>query len=413
MLKEILKVLMVGLFVAFFFFPSFLSAQEKEPIKIGLITTLSGTYSQPGADSQNGVIFYLEKIGYKMADRKVELIAEDEEASGSVALTKARKLVELNRVHALIGPILANGAYAVQPYQESKKVPNLYVAAAEDLTQRKRGNWGIRTGFGSSSQPMHPFAEYAYKVLGLRKVAVVACDYAFGWEVVGGFHKSFEDMGGKIVQKIWFPITTSDFSPYLTQLRRDADAMFSQMGGKAAVVLNKQFQQYGLKDKMASIGLMQITDESILPTMGDEAVGIITAGNYSGVLDNRFNKEFVRGYQKRFGKIPSLFSVIHYDSIAAIHQAVTSLKGDVSNPEKLMKALRSVNLQESPRGPIKLDAYGNVIQNIYIRKTERVGGELQNTVIYTYPEVSQFWKYEPEEFLKQPVYSRDYPPLKP
>jgi len=410
--KQIFRVLMTGFFVTFFFFPALLSAQEKEPIKIGLISTLSGTYAQPGNDSYNGSIFYLEKIGYMMAGRKVELIAEDEEAFPSTALAKARKLVELNKVHVLVGPLLTNCAYAVQPYQESKRVPSLIIASADDLTQRKRGKWSIRLCF-ASSQPMQPFGEYAYKVLGLRKVAVVAADYAFGWEVVGGFHKTFENAGGKIVQKIWFPITTTDFSPYLTQLRRDADAMFSQMGGKSAVVLNKQFQDYGLKDKMASIGLMQITDESILPTMGDEALGIITAGNYSGALDNPVNKAFVKGYREKFGKVPSLFSEMHYDSMNAIHQAVTSLNGDVSNPEKLMGALKSVNLKETPRGPLKLDAYGNVIQNIYIRKVERVGGELQNTVIYTYPEVSQFWKFNPEEFLKQPVYSRDYPPLKP
>lgn len=402
--------LMLGMAIAFFLMPA--AGLGQEPIKIGLISTLSGTYAQPGADSQNGAIFYLEKIGYMMGGRKVELLVEDEEASPATALTKARKLVELNKIHILVGPLLTNSAYAVQPYQESKKVPALLIASADDLTQRKRGNWSIRTCF-SSSQPMQPFGEYAYKVLGLRKIAVVAADYAFGWEVVGGFHKSFEEAGGKIVQKVWFPITTADFSPYLTQLPRDADAMFSQMGGKSAVVLNRQFMEYGLKERMASIGLMQITDESILPTMGDEAVGIITSGNYSGVLENQTNKEFVKGYKQRFGKIPSLFSEMHYDALTAIHQAVTSLKGDVSSPDKIMKALKAVDLKETPRGPLKLDAYGNAIQNIYIRKTERVGGELQNTVIHTYPEVSQFWKYKPEEFLKQPVYSRDYPPLKP
>jgi branched-chain amino acid transport system substrate-binding protein len=287
---KVFNFLTLGMAITFFLMPA--AGLGQEPIKIGLISTLSGTYAQPGADSQNGAVFYLEKIGYMMGGRKVELIVEDEEASPATALTKARKLVELNKIHILIGPLLTNCAYAVQPYQESKKVPALLIASADDLTQRKRGNWSVRTCF-SSSQPMQPFGEYAYKVLGLRKIAVVAADYAFGWEVVGGFHKSFEDAGGKIVQKIWFPITTADFSPYLTQVRRDADAMFSQMGGKSAVVLNKQFMEYGLKERMASIGLMQITDESILPTMGDEALGIITSGNYSGVLENQTNKEFV------------------------------------------------------------------------------------------------------------------------
>jgi len=158
---------------------------------------------------------------------------------------------------------------------------------------------------------------------------------------------------------------------------------------------------------------MQITDESILPTMGDEALGIVTTGIYSGALTTPVFREFLKGYKEKFGKVPSSFSVVGYDIMNAIDLAVTAVKGDVSKPERLMKALKSVNLKESPRGPIKFDDYGNVIENVYIRKVERVGGELQNTVIYTYPEVSQFWTYKPEEFLKQPVYSRDYPPLKP
>jgi len=412
MLKKIFKVLMTGFFVSFFFFPSFLPAQEKEPIKIGLILPLSGTYAQPGKDSYNGAVFYLEKIGYMMAGRKVELISEDEEASPSVALTKARKLVELNKVNLLAGPLLTNCAYAVQPYQESKKVPGLLIASADDLTQRKGGKWSIRVGY-SSSQATHPFGEYAYKILGLRKVVAVCADYGFGWEVVGGFQKTFEEAGGKLLQKIWFPINASDFSPYLTQLQKDADAMFSQMGGKSAVVLNKQFQEYGLKDKMASIGLMQITDESILPTMGDEALGIITTGIYSGALTTPVFREFTKAYTEKFGKVPSSFSEVGYDIMNAIDLAVTAVKGDVSKPERLMKALKSVNLKDAPRGPIKFDDYGNAIENVYIRNVERVGGELQNTVIYTYPEVSQFWQYKPKDFLKQPVYSRDYPPLKP
>ena len=412
MRERIFKVLAAGFFVTLFLFPSMLSAQEKEPIRIGMISPLSGTYAQPGVDMQNGALFYLEKIGYKMAGRKVEFIVEDEEASPSVALTKARKLVEMNKINVLVGPLLTNSAYAVGPYQESKKVPTLIFAAADDLTQRKRGNWSIRVTM-SSSQPMHPFGEYAYKVMGLRKVAVVCADYAFGWEVVGGFQKTFEEAGGKILQKIWYPINAADFSPYLTQINKESEAMFSMFGGKSAIVLNKQFQEYGLKGRMLSIGLAQITDESILPTMGDEAIGIITAGNYSGVLDNPMNKELVPRFREKYGKVPSLFSEMSYDCMKWIEQAVIALKGDVRSPDKLMKALRNVDLKETPRGPIKMDAYGNAILNIYVRKVERVGGELQNTVIYSYPEVSQFWKYKPEEFLKQPTYSRDYPPMKP
>ena len=150
--KDFCRFLMMGFLLLSFLMPA--TGLGQESIKIGLILPLSGTYAQPGKDSYNGAIFYLEKIEYMMAGRKVELISEDEEASPAVALTKARKLIELNKVNLLAGPLLTNCAYAVQPYQESKKVPGLLIASADDLTQRKRGNWSIRVGY-SSSQATH------------------------------------------------------------------------------------------------------------------------------------------------------------------------------------------------------------------------------------------------------------------
>ena len=140
---------------------------------------------------------------------------------------------------------------------------------------------------------------------------------------------------------------------------------------------------------------------------GVEALGVITPLHYSAALDLPMNKEFVKKYRAKYGKVPSYYSETCYTAMPLVDQAVTSLKGDVSKRDRVLRALQSVNLNETPRGPLKFDPYGNPIQNIYIRKVERDEGELQNTVIYTYPEVSQFWKYKPEDYLKQPVYSRD------
>jgi len=413
MTERAFRALLAVLLVTFFYFPTWLSAQEKEPIKIGLIAPLSGAMAQPGNDMNNGAIFYLEKIGYKMADRKIEFLVEDDEAQPAGSLSKARKLVELNKVHFLVGPLLSNSGYAVQPYAESKRTPNITISAADDLTQRKRGKYLFRSVW-TCSQPSHILGEYAYHVLGYRKMVTIGMDYAFGWETVGGFQRAFEELGGKIIQKIWCPMTTQDFSPYLAQIRKDTDAVhYLSSGGKYSVVFLKQYQEYGLKDKIPVNGVGQLTDESVLPTMGDEALGVITALPYSPTIDTPINREFVKAYREKFGKFPSLYSLGPYSAMNLINQAMISLKGDVRDSEKVAQALRSVQLKDDPRGPVKFDAYGNPVQNVYIRKVERVGGELQNTVVYTYPEVSQFWKFKPEEFLKQPPYSRDYPPMKP
>src|SRR5439155_923082 len=172
-----------------------------------------------------------------------------------------------------------------------------------DLTQRKPARWVVRTGW-TSSQPSHPFGEWVVKTLGYKRVVTIGIDYAFGWEVVGGFQKTFEEAGGQIIQKLWPPLGTTDFAPYLSQVRRDNDA-------------------------------------------------------------------------------------------------AKSIGGDVEDREKFLAALRKVEVPDAPRGPVKLDAYGNPIQNIYVRKVEKKDGELWNTVIQTFPAVSQFGKYKPEEFLKQ------------
>lgn len=409
---RILKVLMVVLLSSLFVVPALSSAQTKEPIKIGYLAPITGFGVAVGKDMVDGANLYLDEVGRQLAGRQVELLIEDTESTPAVALTKGRKLVEMKNVDILMGSALAASGLALQPYADSKGIPLvLPVVAADDLTQRKNAKWVVRTGW-SSSQPSHPFGEYAYKVLGYRKIASVAMDYAFGWEVLGGLQRTFEESGGTIIQKIWAPLTTPDFSPYLAQIDRNADAVFTNFGGALGMKFLKQYQEYGLKGKIPLIGSGVVTDESILPALGDEALGVMSALHYSAAIDTPQNKEFVKKYRAKYGKLPSYFSETCYTAMRLIDQALTSLKGDTSSPQKLLKALKAVDLKESPRGPIKFDSYGNPVHNIYIRKVERVGGELQNTIVYTYSGVSQFWKYNPEEYLKLPLYTRDYPPLK-
>jgi branched-chain amino acid transport system substrate-binding protein len=405
-----LLMVMVGLVAVA---PSASWAQGKGPIKIGYITPLSGGMAANGKDMLAGAELYLEEIGYQVAGRKIEFIVEDDEANPATGLTKTRKLVEKDGVHIMSGGLMASTGYALAPYIDSKEIPMTYpVMAPEDLTQRQRPKWIVRTGW-NASQPNHPMGEYSYQTLKLKKVAVMSLDYAFGWECVGGFQKTFEEAGGKIVQKIWTPLTVNDFSPYLAQISKEADAVYAMFTGRSTLQFTKQFQEFGLKGKIALIGGGTTTDEHALPSMGDEAIGIMTALHYSEALDNPANKKFVKAYREKAKKAASYYSEGTYTGMRWIVEAIKAVNGDVENRAKLMEALRKVEIKDVPRGSFKLDDYGNPVQSVYIRKVERVGGELQNTVIYTYPNVSQFWKYKPEEFLKQPVYSRDFPPLKP
>ena len=412
--KTAIRILLISMAAAIMIFNPLLSwSQAKGPIKIGFISPLSGGMAANGKDMLTGIELYLEEIGYQAAGRKIELLVEDDEAVPATGLTKTRKLVEKDGVHIMTGGLMASTAYALAPYIDSKEIPMTYpIMSADDITQRKIPKWIIRTGW-ASSQPHQPFGEYAYNVLKFRKISVIAYDFAFGWECVGGFHKVFEDSGGRVLQKIWVPLTAQDMSPYLTQISKDADAVFAVFSGRLTMQFNKQYQEFGLKGKIPLIGGGTTTDEHALPSMGDEAIGVITPLHYSEVLDNPANKKFVKGFREKAKKAASYYSEGTYTGARWIVEAIKAINGDVENRPKFLEALKKVELRDVPRGPMKLDDYGNPIQNIYIRKVEKVGGELRNTVIHTYPNVSQFWKFKPDEFLKQPVYSREYPTLKP
>jgi branched-chain amino acid transport system substrate-binding protein len=382
------------------------------PIKIGFLAPLTGPFAQIGKDMVNGSELFLDEIGRQMAGRKVELIVEDTEGQPATALNKSRKLVEQDRVHLLTGGLLANVGYALQPFIDGAQVPATYpVIAADDITQRKPAKWIVRTGW-STSQPMHPFAAWVIKNTKYRRVATIGMDYAFGYETIGGFQRVFEENGGQIVQKLWTPLNTNDFAPFLAQIRRDSDAVLALFVGRLALQFVKQYQEAGLQGKLPLLGGGTTTDESVLPQMGDEALGTVTALHYSQALDTPQNQKFARAFEARAGKISSYYSEATYTNMRWISEAVKAVSGKVEDRPALLAALRKVDVKDTARGPLSIDAHGNPVQNIYIRKVERVGGRLQNTVIATVPAVSQFWTYRPDDYLKQPLYSRDYPPCK-
>jgi branched-chain amino acid transport system substrate-binding protein len=385
---------------------------QKGPIKVGFMSSLTGPLSPNGKDMLNSFELFLEEQGGKLGGREVKLITEDDAGNPATGLTKLRGMAEGQEIQILVGPLSAAVGYAIRDYIDSKKLPAIFpIVSGEDITQRKRTPYIVRTGW-SSAQPSHPFGKWVYDNLKYRRIAIIGYDFAFGWEVASGFHRTFEESGGRVVQKLWPPLFTADFGPYIAQLKRDVDAVYAVFSGADALRFAKQYEEAGLKARLPLIGGGTFTDEHVLRTMGDEALGVITALHYSAALNNPANRKFVQAYETKFKQMPSYYSEGTYVAGLQLKRALEALGGDAENGERLVTALRKVELTDTPRGPIRFDEYGNPIENIYVRKVERVGGKLQNTVIYTFQNVSQFWTYKPEEYLKNPVYSRDYPPCK-
>ncbi len=388
-------------------------SQGTGPIRIGFIAPQTGVFAANGRDMLNGFLMYWEAQNFSVGGRKVEVIAEDDAGVPANTLTKARKLVEQDRVDMLVGPLTANSGLALRDFVDSSKVPTIYpIVSADDITQRRSSPYIVRVGW-TSSQPNQPFGEWIVKNTSYRRIATIGYDFAFGHENVSGFQRTFEENGGRIVQKLWPPIGAPDHGPYLAQLRRDVDAVYAIFSGADALRFLSQYQEFALKGRIPLIGGGTLTDEHVLPQMGDEALDVITALHYSAALSTPENRAFASAYAKKTGRPPSYYSENSYTGARFIYEALAAIRGSVENKDAFLTALRRVAIPDAPRGPVRLDAYANPVQNIYIRRVERRGGLLQNTVIFTYPNVSQFWKYNPDEFLKQPVYSRDYPPLRP
>jgi branched-chain amino acid transport system substrate-binding protein len=387
-----------------------LAAQE--PIRLGFLGTKTGPIAAPGKEMENGMVLFLEEHNYTLAGRKVEMTSVDTATQPALALTKTRELVERNKVHILIGPLAAFEAYAIIQYVNDNKVPLISPsAAADDLTQRKASTYFFRAA-STSSQPLHPFGTYAAKTLGYKRIATLSDDFAFGHELVAGFHRTFEDAGGQIVQKLWPPLGTADFGPYMGQLKKDVDAVFAGFTGIAAVRFTKAFQEYGLKGKVPFLGGQVTMDEALLRNMGDEALGVISAAHYTAALAIPANQKFVQAYRQKFGQDPGYYPEGSYTAGMMLKQALEKVGGRIEDREAFLAALRAVTLPETPAGPVRLDKYGQPVHNIYIRKTERKDGRLQNIVTYTFENVSQFYTYNEADYLKAPPYGRDNPPCK-
>ena len=389
---------------------------QQEELRIGFIAPITGIFAQVGQDMVNGFQMYLDEVNGDFAGAKVKLIVEDEQGKPDAAVTKAKKLTLQDKVHMITGAQLASTGYALGPVSTQDKtvfIPS--VTAADDLTQRDLAQYPymIRTGW-TSSQPMHPLGQWACEQ-GYKKIVAIGADFAFGHESVGGFQRAFEACGGQIIQKIWPPLGTKDFGPYIPTIKAEADGIFTLMLGPMALQFPKQMAASGNKKPLIGGGTSY--DEFILPFMGDEVIGHVSALQYSAALDIPKNVAFVKSYRSKYGKMPSWSSASNYTTAQMIHEVMKQNKGKFPGAETFIKQLNALKI-DTIRGPVSIDEMRNPVQNIYIKKVEKKKmfgydkEELWGTVIKTYTNVNQFGQFKKEDFLKDPVYSRDFPPCK-
>jgi branched-chain amino acid transport system substrate-binding protein len=358
---------------------------------------------------EQGIATFLKEKNSTLAGRKIDFLSADTGGNPAGAKTKAQELIERDKVNVILGPLAAFELLAITDYVRDNQTPLISLAAAEDVTQRKANPFVIRPS-ATSAQACHVMGDYAAKELKFKRAATISEDFAFGYEQMSGFQRVFEDNGGKVVKKLWPPLVTPDYTPYIAQVR-NVDCVFNGFAGSNPVKFMRAYADLGLSRIQLLAGWTAM-DDALLRSLGDEAVGVLSAAWYSADLDTPANKRFVEQMQKDYQVLPGGYSAGMYVAGQCVEAAIQKLDGKADDRKALAEALHQVTLTDTPRGPVKFDQYGNVVGDIFIRKCERKGRQLVNTVIKTYPNVSQFWTYDEKQFLAQPVYARDVPPAK-
>ncbi|WP_341992144.1 ABC transporter substrate-binding protein [Azorhizobium sp. AG788] len=393
----------------------YIARAQGGPIRIGLLAPLTGVVAAGGREMVDGFNMYWEERGNEIAGRKVEVIVEDDAANPDTALQKARRLVEQSNVNMLFGNLLANTGLAVANYVKGNGMPYFIpIIAADDLTQRNRIKNVVRVAGYTASQFPRPLADWALKQ-GYKKVATISQDYTFGHEQCGGFCQTFTEGGGQVLGQFWHPLNTSDFSPYLGQLANlGVDVVFAMETGADATRFMQQYAAFGLKGQIPLVGAMNMTDQSVIRTMGDEVDGVVVAAHFAEGSPDPVTQAFVAAYVKKFNKLPSLYGFSMYSGAMWVDEALKTIKGNAEDRDAFLASVSKTDLTGSPLGQtVKLDSYGNPIYDVHIRKVvKNKDGKYWNAPIANYPNVSQFWKYDPVTYMKQPPYSREFQGIK-
>ena len=369
-----------------------LAFAQAPPVKIGLFLPYTGVLSVQGTDVTNGMELYLKIVGGRAGGREIQLLKEDDEAKPDVGITKVKKLVERDHVDFLVGPVSSVVALAVRNYVHEQGTPLVVpVAFTRVLTSPQQASPSIFRLAETTDQSNYPMGAWMIKHTKYRKVIVMATDFVAGRHAVEAFMAGFKAAGGEIVKEIYAPLNTPDFAPYLAQAGSlQADAVYAWFAGADAIRFVKQYKEYGIAARMPLTGHGVLTDDTVLPAIGDAALGILTMHGYSAAVDNPENRAFVRDYDAAYKVWPSRYSEGGWDTAMLIAEALDSLKGDLSNRDRVREALRAALPKlKLPRGSVQFDAYRQVIAPILVTRTEKQGSRIVNAVVDRIPSVSQ------------------------
>ena len=363
---------------------------QDNTFKIGLILPMTGPFASTGKQLEAGARLYMAQHGDTVAGRKVVLIVKDDTATPEVTKRIAQDMVVSEKVQVLAGFGLTPLAMATAPIATQSKTPLVVMAAATSIIT-EASPYIVRTSF-TVPQVVTTLADWASKN-NIKKVVTLVTDYAPGVDSEKYFSQRFIANGGVIVESLRVPLRSPDFAPFLQRVR-DAkpDALFSFVPAGAGSVLMKQFSERGLdKAGIRLIAEGSVTDDDIVNSMGEVALGTVTAHHYSAAHNSPLNRKFVEAFGKaNNGQRPNFMAVGAYDGMRVIYEAAKATRG--AGGETLLQAMKG-QVFESPRGQMYIDAQTrDVVHSIYIRSVEKIDGQLWNKEIQTVTDVKDTGK---------------------
>jgi branched-chain amino acid transport system substrate-binding protein len=353
-------------------------AGAQDTIKIGIILPYSGQFADTGNQLDNAIKLYVRQHGDTVAGKKLEFIRKDVGGiAPDTAKRLAQELVVRDKVDILAGFVLTPNALAAGDISEQAKKFMVVMNAATSIITTK-SQYMIRTSL-TTPQLNDSLGRWAYKS-GVRKVYTMASDFGPGIDAEGAFTRAFKEAGGEIIGSVKMPVANPDFSAFV-QRAKDLDPQSIYIwvpGGAQPAALGKTLAERGIDPKKVKVLAQgELTEDQALKSMGEAALGIITAFHYDPTHDSAINKAFVKSYNEAYGRNPDIFSIGGWDGMHAIYEALKKTGGK-TDAEALVAAAKGL-AWESPRGPISIDPETrDIIQTVYIRRVEKVDGRIVN-----------------------------------
>lgn len=365
---------------------------EMSTIKIGVLNPTTGAQTQNGSDVNTGLKLYFESIGMEVAGHPIELIFEDDASNPQQGLERARKLIDQDKVDLLMGVVHSGVAVGVADYAATREVPFIITCAgANALTGTERSPYVFRSA-ETNAQRNLVIGWYAAEKLGYKTAAGFSWDFVAGVEHIDAFTKAFEDAGGTVVSSTLTPLPTSDFGPYLSKLDKNGqDVIWAFYASSDAIAFVQQLKQFGFTPDTPVIDQGSLTEDEILPEMGDDGLGITGTTCYTWSLENEVNAAFVEQYDSTGEKHPGWYVYQGYLGAMVAEAAIQGVDGDLSDKQAFLDAIQNVSI-DGPGGPFIFDEQGQAVLNQYVVKVEKdSNGDLYHKVYETFEGVGQSW----------------------